>query len=85
MPYTHFTVASIHQKIRIFRSKDNKSQKHTYGWAWCQKGKAAVTKNGHLYQLANQHLEAALPQVASGNYEGKHWLASFAVYALTTA
>lgn len=52
--------------------------------AWCLKGIAAATKNGHLYQLANQHLEAALPQVASGNYEGEHWLASFAVYALTT-
>ncbi len=51
--------------------------------AWCLKGIAAVTKNKRLLELANQHLEAALPQVASGNYEGEHWLASFAVYALT--
>ncbi|HAO46292.1 MAG TPA: DUF2891 domain-containing protein [Chitinophagaceae bacterium] len=52
--------------------------------AWCLKGMAAVTKNEHLLKLANEHLEAALPQVASGNYEGEHWLASFAVYALTS-
>jgi hypothetical protein len=36
-----------------------------------------------IRQLAAQHLEAALPQVVSGNYAGEHWLASFAVYALS--
>jgi hypothetical protein len=36
-----------------------------------------------LYQLANRHLTEALPHVASGDYMGEHWLASFAVYALT--
>lgn len=51
--------------------------------AWCLKGIAATINNNHLLALANEHLEAALPQVASGNYEGEHWLASFAVYALT--
>jgi len=51
--------------------------------AWCLKGIAATIHNKHLLDLANEHLEAALPQVASGNYEGEHWLASFAVYALT--
>jgi len=52
--------------------------------AWCLKGIAATINNSHLLQLANEHLDAALPQVASGNYEGEHWLASFAVYAMTT-
>jgi hypothetical protein len=51
--------------------------------AWCLKGIAATISNKHLLDLANEHLEAALPQVASGNYEGEHWLASFAVYVLT--
>ena len=51
--------------------------------AWCLKGIASTIHNKHLLDLANEHLEAALPQVASGNYEGEHWLASFAVYALT--
>jgi hypothetical protein len=36
-----------------------------------------------LYQVANRHLTEALPHVASGEYMGEHWLASFAVYALT--
>jgi len=51
--------------------------------AWCLKGIASVTGLKHLYELANLHLEAALPQVASGDYAGEHWLASFAVYAMT--
>jgi hypothetical protein len=53
--------------------------------AWCLKGIAAQLKNKHILQLANEHLNAALPQVASGSYAGEHWLASFVVYALTTA
>ena len=36
-----------------------------------------------LYAIANKHLMEALPNVASGDYMGEHWLASFAVYALT--
>ena len=36
-----------------------------------------------LYKVANRHLTEALPNVASGEYMGDHWLASFAVYALT--
>ncbi len=51
--------------------------------AWCLEGIAATIKNNHLLLMANEHLSAALPQVASGNYAGEHWLASFAVYALT--
>jgi hypothetical protein len=38
-----------------------------------------------IRQLASQHMEAALPNVVSGNYAGEHWLASFAVYALTNS
>ena len=36
-----------------------------------------------LRALAARHLEIALPNVISGNYAGEHWLASFAVYALS--
>lgn len=39
--------------------------------------------SAQLYKVANQHLTEALPNVASGEYMGDHWLASFAVYALT--
>lgn len=34
-------------------------------------------------KLAAEHLSASLPHVATEHYEGSHWLASFAVYALT--
>ena len=36
-----------------------------------------------LYQIADRHLRETLPNVASGDYMGEHWLASFAVYAMT--
>ena len=35
-----------------------------------------------LRSAARNHLQATLPHVTSGNYEGEHWLASFAVWAL---
>lgn len=55
--------------------------------AWCLYGIAhhAGKNQAAILRLANQHLEAAIPHVASGDYAGEHWLASFAVYALTWA
>ena len=38
-----------------------------------------------LEASASKHAEAGLARVSSGNYEGEHWLASFAVYLLTNA
>jgi len=35
-------------------------------------------------ESAKRHAEAALKHVASGDYAGEHWLASFAVYMLGT-
>ncbi|MCP4553703.1 MAG: DUF2891 family protein, partial [Bacteroidetes bacterium] len=32
---------------------------------------------------ASVHSKDALSNVSSGNYEGEHWLASFAVYMLS--
>ncbi|MBK1442469.1 DUF2891 domain-containing protein [Parapedobacter sp. ISTM3] len=53
--------------------------------AWCLYGIARHSgKNEQrLTALAKAHMEVALPHVASGDYMGEHWLASFAVYALT--
>lgn len=53
--------------------------------AWCLYGIArhAGSQAPAIRALANRHLEAAIPHVASGDYAGEHWLASFAVYALT--
>lgn len=36
---------------------------------------------GHLKALADAHLKYSLPAITDGNYEGEHWLASFALYA----
>ncbi|WP_255785032.1 DUF2891 domain-containing protein [Membranihabitans maritimus] len=36
----------------------------------------------HLKTLANSHISYSLPHIVDNNYEGTHWLASFAVYAL---
>jgi Protein of unknown function (DUF2891) len=56
--------------------------------AWCMQGIAgALPKQSSdrklLLESAKAHLRAALPEVASGHYEGEHWLATFAVYALS--
>ena len=37
----------------------------------------------HLEETSVKFLENALPLVFKGNYGGDHWLASFAVYALS--
>ncbi len=54
--------------------------------AWCWKALARKVETegfrNQLNNIANKHLDAALPHIASGGYEGEHWLASFAVYAL---
>ncbi len=55
--------------------------------SWCLQGVAEVLPakdpaRKSLQQLAKTHLEASLQHVASGDYAGEHWLASFAVYAL---
>ena len=57
--------------------------------AWCMRSIAtALPPNDParrvLTRSAAAHAQAALAHVASGNYEGEHWLASFAVYLLTT-
>ena len=57
--------------------------------AWCMKGIAHVLPEGDpvrkiLLESAVRQANATLPHVASGNYEGEHWLASFSVYMLTT-
>jgi hypothetical protein len=57
--------------------------------AWCMNGIARALPEGHslsamLAEAAQRHAEASLPHVASGDYMGEHWLASFAVYMLSS-
>jgi hypothetical protein len=56
--------------------------------AWCMYRIASALPEGDkrikwLRDAAYEHIMMTLPYVASGNYEGEHWLASFAVYALS--
>jgi hypothetical protein len=58
--------------------------------AWCMRGIAAALAEDDparkvLIDSAARHAESTLPHVASGDYAGEHWLASFAVYMLSTA
>ena len=57
--------------------------------AWCMAGIASAlppddATRDRLISAAREHANDALAHVASGHYEGEHWLASFAVYALST-
>ncbi|WP_439624617.1 DUF2891 domain-containing protein [Gemmata sp.] len=57
--------------------------------AWCVRSvMAALPKDaparGALVASAAQHAEAGLKHIASGDYAGEHWLASFVVYMLST-
>jgi hypothetical protein len=54
--------------------------------AWCLYRIAAALEGDkpHLTKLGDVHLKASIPHIKSGDYAGEHWLASFAVMALTT-
>lgn len=57
--------------------------------AWCMRSiAAALPRNdparGVLVKSEQAHAHDALAHVASGDYAGEHWLASFAVYLLST-
>jgi hypothetical protein len=61
--------------------------------AWCMRNIASALSGGSdaadepiqevLMEAAELHAKASLPHVASGDYMGEHWLASFAVYMLS--
>ncbi|MEO1526428.1 MAG: DUF2891 domain-containing protein [Planctomycetota bacterium] len=54
--------------------------------AWCLQSVASSLSTEHplrasLLASASEHLTAGIAYVNSGNYEGDHWLATFALYA----
>lgn len=60
----------------------------SFSRAWCMKCISNKLPNGHPYKMlfrttANAFLNESLPKIFSGGYGGEHWLASFAVYALS--
>ncbi|RZJ70885.1 DUF2891 domain-containing protein [Flavobacterium sp.] len=60
---------------------------HLYGlnfsraWNFYRLIKQYPKEFGHLKTLADTHMNYSLPKVVDGNYEGEHWLASFAFHA----
>jgi hypothetical protein len=53
--------------------------------AWCLYGLAAMKGYGHLRRIAGEHLNYSLAAVTGDSYEGGHWLATFALLALSAA
>ena len=52
--------------------------------AWCWRALMAYTPDPEaIRQIAQAHINASLQHV-NGDYMGEHWLASFAVLALST-
>ena len=52
--------------------------------AWCfySLAKAYPKEFGHLKSIADLHFNYSIKAITDGNYEGEHWLASFALHAL---
>ena len=58
--------------------------------AWCMRSiaqslPATAPSRRVLTEAADKHARAALVHVASGDYAGEHWLASFAVFLLSSS
>jgi hypothetical protein len=54
-------------------------------WNFYRLAKEYPKQLGHLSVLADKHLIYSLPAIVDGNYEGEHWLASFALHAFEEA
>ena len=56
----------------------------TFSRDWCfyALAKDFPKEFGHLKAVADLHFNYSLPSITDGNYEGEHWLASFALHAL---
>jgi len=51
-------------------------------WTFYALARDYPQRYGHLKDLADKHLSYSLENLYDGNYEGEHWLASFALQAL---
>ncbi len=53
--------------------------------AWClNRISQGIPEFNHLKNIANQHINYSLPNIVGDDYEGGHWLGSFAIYALNS-
>ena len=85
-----FTNPSNFLQIAVVRDRADAKLVHLDGLnfsrSWCLLEIAQKLSSPYkesITKLAGKHLAAALPNVVSGHYSGEHWLASFAVYALS--
>lgn len=88
MPTIYQDPASMFRIAEVSDPTDGKIV-HLHGLnfsrAWCLNNIANQMDGGasdKVRALAVQHLKKSFPHVASGSYEGEHWLATFAYYAL---
>lgn len=52
-------------------------------WVFYHLANSNPNEYGHLKKEGDKHLSHSLPAIIDGSYEGEHWLASFALYALS--
>lgn len=76
-------------QVGIVSDPNDGKMTHLYGLdfsrAWCLNdiaGSMPAIQAKAVRALALKHFKYALPHVASGAYEGDHWLATYVVYAL---
>ncbi len=43
-----------------------------------------MPRYSHLQDIADKHIDHSLPSIVGDDYEGGHWLGSFAIFALTS-
>jgi len=52
-------------------------------WVFYRLAKKFPNEYGQLKQVGDTHIAHSLSAITDGSYEGEHWLASFALYALS--
>lgn len=74
-------------EIAVVRDRTDGKLAHldglNYSRAWCLFEMGHALNNQKMIDLADQHFSYSYEKMDSGEYAGSHWLASFAVYALS--
>ncbi len=74
-------------EVGIVSDRSDGKLVHLYGVnfsrAWCLYGLGQQYANyQHLINIGHKHVQYSLPNLVGDSYEGGHWLASFAIYAM---
>ena len=84
-PATLFTPAIVSDRSDPFVHLDGLNLSRAWCWRAIRTAlPAGDPRAGVAAAAASEHLSAGLEGIASGEYVGDHWLATFAVLALTT-